>query len=605
MDRVRRPSERQSLSASQAAQPQVAAEAKQCNLTSLPQLLPYTGWAGFWYPNPHEGNGSRGRIILLKWTSVSLLVPVFLVLPLLRVATAGSPTDLPQRPKLVLILVIDQFPYDYLVRFRHQFVAGGFNLLLTGGASFADCRYDYATTVTGPGHATLLTGAYANVHGIVGNEWYDPTLRRSVYCVEDSTTKLVGEPDRARTTPGGSPHYLVGSTLGDELRAASNFRSKVVAISLKDRAAILMGGHSPSAAYWYDSDSGNFVTSTYYMPALPSWVANFNRSSPVKNYCGRNWSALPDTPGGNGMKFSEFIPSRGESCPDAKYLAWLEQTPFISEIELGFAEDALREEHLGQGVDTDLLAISLSANDYIGHAFGPYSPQVADVTLRTDRYLASFFAELDKLVGLKNVWIALSADHGVAPSPEFILDHKWGSGYAQPALILKAIEDAMADTFGSDKWVAAADAPYVYLDSETLKRHHIQPVQAEEVAAMAVASAPGVKAAFTRTQLLKGSLPLSPFARMASNSFDPKRAGDVFLVLDPYALPVSGSERTTHGSPWNYDSQVPLLLWGSAFRPGVYFSHCQPIDLAPTLAATLGLSQPSGAQGSPLVVSLK
>jgi predicted AlkP superfamily pyrophosphatase or phosphodiesterase len=542
---------------------------------------------------------------VLKRISVGVLAAVFLVLPLLHVAMAGSATDSPRRPKLVLILVIDQFRYDYLARFRQQFVASGFNLLLTGGASFADCRYDYARTVTAPGHATLLTGAYANVHGIVGNEWYDRALRRSVYCVEDSTTKLVGESDQAGTAPGFSPHYLIGSTLGDELRAATDFRSKVVAISLKDRAAILMGGHSPSAAYWYDPGSGRFVTSTYYMSALPSWVANFNRSSPVKNYCGRNWSALPDTPGGNGMKFSEFIPSRGESCPDAKFLRWLDQTPFASEIELAFAEEAVRGEHLGQGGDTDLLAISLSVNDYIGHAFGPYSPQVADVTLRTDRYLASFFAELDKLVGLKNVWIALSADHGVAPNPEFIRDHKWGPGYAQPALIRKAVEEAMAAAFGSDKWVAATDEPYVYLDSETLKKHHIQPVQAEEVAAMAVASAPGVKAAFTRTQLLKGSLPLSPLARMASNSFSPQRGGDIFVVLDPYALPISGSERTIHGSPWNYDSQVPLLLWGSAFRPGVYFSHCQPIDLAVTLAATLGLTQPSGAQGSPLVVAIK
>jgi len=542
---------------------------------------------------------------VLKRFSVSVLVAVFVVLLLLRVAMAGGATDYPRRPKLVLILVIDQFRYDYLLRFRQQFVAHGFNLLLTGGAAFADCRYDYATTVTGPGHATLLTGAYASVHGIVGNEWYDPALRRSVYCVEDSTTKLVGEPDQASTTPGVSPHYLIGSTLGDELRAATNFRSKVLAISLKDRAAILMGGHSPSAAYWYDPGSARFVTSSYYMPTLPSWVVNFNRSSPVKDYCGRNWSALPDTPGGNGVKFSEFIASPGESCPDAKFLRWLDQTPFMNEIELAFAEEAVRDEHLGQGDDTDLLAISLSVNDSIGHAFGPYSPQVADVTLRTDRYLASFFAELDKLVGLRNVWIALSADHGVAPNPGFIQEHRWGPGYAQPALFRKAVEEAMAAAFGSDKWIAAADDPYIYLDPETLKRHHIQPSQAEEVAATAVASAPGVKAAFTRTQLLKGSLPSSPFARMASNTFNPKRGGDVFVVLDPYALPISGPERTTHGSPWNYDSQVPLLLWGSAFRPGIYFSHCQPVDLAATLAATLGLTQPSGAQGSPLVVAIK
>jgi hypothetical protein len=211
---------------------------------------------------------------------------------------------------------------------------------------------------------------------------------------------------------------------------------------------------------------------------------------------------------------------------------------------------------------------------------------------------------LDKLVGLNNVWVALSADHGVAPNPGFIQDHKWGPGNAQPALIRNAVEKAMASAFGPGAWVEGTEEPYIYLDYDALKNHHIQALQAEEVAATAAASAPGVMAAFTRTQLLTGSLPSSPFARAASNSFNPKRGGDVFVVLDPYAVPVSGSRGTTHGSPWNYDSQVPLLLWGSAFKPGVYFSQCQPIDLVATLAATLGLAQPSGSQGSPLVPAI-
>ena len=542
---------------------------------------------------------------MLKRPPISVLTAVLLMLSLLRVAIAENATDYPRRPKLVLILVIDQFRYDYLVRFRPQFVEGGFNLLLTGGANFADCRYDYATTATGPGHATLLTGAYANVHGIIGNEWYEPTLRRTVNCVEDLTTKLVSEPDRASATPGFSPHYLIGSTLGDELRAATDFRSKVVAISLKDRAAVFMGGHSPSAAYWYDPGSGRFVTSTYYMPTLPSWVAKFNRNSPAKEYCDGKWTALAETTGANGQTLGEFRGMPEESCPDPKFLGWLQQTPYMNEIELAFSREAVRNEHLGQGTDTDLLAISLSVNDYIGHAFGPYSPQVADATLRTDRYLASFFAELDKLVGLKNVWVALSADHGVAPNPGFIQDHKWGPGNAQPALIRNAVEKAMASAFGPEVWVEGTEEPYIYLNYHALNNHHVQAPQAEEVAATAAASVPGVMAAFTRTQLLTGSLPSTPFARAASNSFNPKRGGDVFVVLDPYAVPVSGSRETTHGSPWNYDSQVPLLLWGSAFKPGVYFSQCQPIDLAATLAATLGLTQPSGSQGSPLVPAIK
>jgi len=542
---------------------------------------------------------------VLKRTLISVLTAVLLTLCLLPVARAGKAAEYPRRPKLVLILVVDQLRYDYLVRFRQQFVEGGFNLLLRGGASFADCRYAYATTSTGPGHATLSTGTYPNIHGIIGNEWYDPSLRRTVNCVEDGTTKLVTESDRASTAPGASPHYLVGSTIGDELRAASDFRSKVVAISLKDRAAILIGGHSPSAAYWYDHSSGHFVTSTYYMPTLPSWVAQFNRNSPVKDYCGRKWVALPETPGGNGKVFTEFENGPPESCPDPKFLGWLQATPFMTEVELAFAQEAIKNERLGQGPDTDLLAVSLSVNDYVGHAFGPYSLQVADTTLRTDRYLASFFAELDKLVGLKDVWIALSADHGVAPNPEFILSHKWGPGNAQLALVSNTVEKGMVAAFGPGNWVAGVREPFIYLDYEALEKRHIQAVQAQEVAAGAAASAPGVLAAFTRNQLLTGSLPSSPLAHAAANSFNTKRGGDVFIVLEPYAVAVAGLTESGHGTPWSYDAQVPLLLWGSAFRSGVYFSPCQPIDLAATLAATLGLTQPSGSQGSPLVQAIK
>lgn len=277
----------------------------------------------------------------------------------------------------------------------------------------------------------------------------------------------------------------------------------------------------------------------------------------------------------------------------------------MNEIELAFAEQAIKDEHLGKGEGTDMLTISLSVNDYIGHGFGPYSPQVGDVTLRTDRYLASFFGDLDKLVGLGHVWIALSADHGVSPNPAFIQEHKWGAGLAQLSLIRKAVEEAMTSEFGKAEWVAAFGAPYIYFDSEALNKQHIQAARAEEVAAVAAASVPGVTAAFTREQILSGNLPASPIARKVSNSFNAQRAGDVFVVLDPYFLPVSSPTNSTHGSPWNYDAQVPLVLWGSAFKPGVYFNHCQPIDLAATLAAALGLTQPSGTQGRPLVEAIK
>jgi predicted AlkP superfamily pyrophosphatase or phosphodiesterase len=491
------------------------------------------------------------------------------------------------------------------MRFRPYFVKGGFNRLLDGGAVFTDCRYDYATTMTGPGHATLLTGAYPYASGIIENNWYDRDSKREVYCVEDLKTRTVVDQQKSIATPGYSPHYLTASTLGDELRMATNFRAKTISISLKDRAAVLMGGHDPNGAYWYDVGAGRFVSSTYYMPTLPAWADEFNQKSPVSQYCGQKWQALAETPDATGKVFSGFEPAEGEPCPDSKYLAWLEYTPFMNEIELAFATEAVRNEKLGQGPETDLLTVSLSVNDYIGHQYGPYSPQVADTTLRTDRELAKFFDNLDKLVGLDNVWITLSADHGVAPTPGFIQAHKLGIGLAQPASISGAAERALTQAFGPGPWIEDEDETYLFLNRDTLKKHNIPEAKAEEVAAQAAASQPDVAFAFTRTQFMTGTLPNNAIARKAANSFNSKRSGNVFIVFAPFAVATSYPTGTSHGTPWNYDAQVPLIFLGSAFKPGYYANACQPTDLAATLASRLGLTQPSGSQGTPLTPSLK
>ncbi|MFB3921754.1 MAG: alkaline phosphatase family protein [Terriglobia bacterium] len=539
---------------------------------------------------------------------LGLSVLVFILL--LVAFSGGTPASAPatqetaRKPKLVIVIIIDQFRPDYLVRFRPQFVEKGFNMLLSG-ANFVNCRYDYAVTATGPGHATLLTGTYPQVHGIIENSWYDRAQGREINCVEDPRAKLVDSPAGVTDQQGRSPLNLEGDTLGDELRMASDFKSKVIDIALKDRAAILPGGHTSNAAYWYKSSTGHFVTSTYYMNALPDWVAKFNESSPAKAYCGKSWQALPETPGAGGKIFHEFATAPGDPCPDRKFLESVNSSPYISEVELKFAAEAVRNERLGQGPATDLLTISLSANDYIGHAFGPYSPEVADTTIRTDRFLAEFFAEINRLVGLENVWIALSADHGVAPTPAFIMEHKLGMGLFRVGAVKQAVDSALTQAFGRDQWILSLGIPYIYLNQAAIAKRQIPPDQVEAVAARAAASVPGVKTAFTRTQVMAGTAGQSPLARKATNAFESHRSGDVFLVLDLYAVPSDGETETTHGAPWDYDAQVPLLLWGSAFRPGTYSFPCETIDLAPTLAAALGLNQPSGAQGRPLSSALK
>lgn len=510
----------------------------------------------------------------------------------------------PQKPKLVIIIIIDQFRNDYLDRFRPYFVGRGFNLLL-GGARFTACRYDYAVTVTGPGHATLLTGTYPNHHGIIENEWFDRSLRRPINCVEDPDTKLVDSASGPTEQRGASPRNLLDNTLGDEMRIASRFQSKVVAVSLKDRGAILPGGHSANAAYWYQAATGRFVSSTYYMKALPSWVAEFNAQSPTREYCGKPWKALPETPEGKERVFSQFIPQGGEPCPNRRFLEWVDSTPFMNELELKFALAAIRNEHLGQGATTDLLTISLSVNDYIGHKFGPDSPEVADVTLRTDRYLRDFFADLDRAVELSNVWIVLSADHGVAPTPQYVREHHLGLGRFRRKPLRDSIESALAEEFGGEKLTQVIEVPYVYLDEDALKRRQIPAERAEAIVAQAALRVPGVKAAFTRTELANGKSTQDPLFRKALNSFETGRSGNVFIILDAYAVPSDGDTSTTHGSPWDYDAQVPLVLWGSAFKPGTYPDPVETTDVVPTLAVGLGLDIPSGTQGHPLAEALR
>ncbi|HTG62346.1 MAG TPA: alkaline phosphatase family protein [Terriglobia bacterium] len=533
----------------------------------------------------------------------SLLAATFLsfcaLLPAGTTTSGQSPWGA-RKPKLVVILVIDQLRYDYLERFRPQMVAGGFKRLL-GGANFVNCRYDYAVAFTCPGHATLFTGAYSNVHGVIGNEWFDASRGGKVYCVEDADTRQVG----GNAGPGYSPRNLIGSTIGDELRIASSFQSRVIAISLKDRSAVVPGGHTANAAYWYDGESGQFVTSSYYMQELPAWVSHFNSTEPGKAYCGKPWQAVAETPQAGGKVLSQAHLDPSQKCPNRDFLAWLRNTPFMNAIELGFASQAIKNEGLGQGPATDLLAISLSVNDSIGHIFGPYSDEVADTTVRTDRDLADFLGELDKTIGLDNVWITLSADHGAAPTPRFIKEHHLGPGNAVISAVRDAVEKALSQFYGPGQWVQDVSSFCITLNKSTLKKHQAEESKVLAVAAEAAASVPEVSAAFTRTQLLTGNLPRSPLGRKAANSFNSQRSGDVFLILDPYALPVAGETGSTHGAPWTYDTQVPLVLWGNAFKPGIYATQCEPIDLAPTLAVALGLTQPSGAQGKPLTTALK
>ncbi|HXO27501.1 MAG TPA: alkaline phosphatase family protein [Thermoanaerobaculia bacterium] len=537
------------------------------------------------------------------------------------------------RPRLVVVISIDQFRGDYLTRFADLWLpavgvagapgrevpgkVGGFRYLMERGAYFTDARHDHYPLFTGPGHAVLLTGAPPYKSGIVGNSWFDRELGRRRYCVGDDASPLVGTAGTsgAPARPGISPATLQVSTVGDELKMATGGRAKVWGLALKDRAAVLLAGRLADGALWFDDMSGAWISSRFYRPdgTLPPWVAAWNAERHADAWLGKEWTlSVPAaalarvwTPGSRwaaappalGAGFPHRVGGGGARPGKDSYSAFA-ATPFGNDFTFEMARELIRREGLGQGEVPDLLAINLSSNDYIGHAFGPDSPEVLDAAVRTDHQLADFFAFLDQAVpgGLGGVLVAVSADHGVAPVPGAAREAKLPAGAYDEEAVAAAAERALQAAYGPGKWVTALVESNLYFDLAALDAHHVQHAAAEDVAAAAVARLPGIYAAYGRTRILEGGLPRTDVGDRIERSFHPKLSGDLVLVTAPFWVPGTLSG-ITHGSPYAYDTRVPLLLAGPGIRPGRYAARVSTLDLAPTLADLLGVLPPAGSEG--------
>lgn len=515
--------------------------------------------------------------------------------------TAQSP---PQRPRLAVVIVIDQLRPDYIQRFRTHFGSRGFNLLLQKGASFSEARLLHAATLTCPGHAAVLTGSHPHVNGIISNVWYDAAADRVVNCAADTSVTLIGA-----ETEGRSPRNLIGSTVGDELKRATSGRSKVVTVAGKDRSAIMLGGHRADGAYWMEDTL--FVSSTYYMKELPGWARQFNASGAVSAHSGRSWDRLlpraayaalgsDDAEGEEGdIRSSRTFPHRLGESSSGTFVTAFEASPYQNEVIADFAMRTVTEEELGRDEIPDLLALGFSANDLIGHAYGPDSHEVMDVTVRTDRLLQRFFGFLDSKVGLQNVVIVLTADHGAAPLPERVnaLNSGAGASRLDLAVLAAAGETALRARFGdppSKSWVARFAAPWLYLNVRGLEQSGHSVEEAERVAQAAIRRVPQVSLVLTATELRQPRNPAVPSA--AAFSFYPSRSGNIYYELNPYVVPGAARAGTTHGSPWSYDARVPLLWFGRGILPGRR-TEASVADIAPTLAAILGISTPGGSEG--------
>ena len=497
-------------------------------------------------------------------------------------------------PKLIVIIVIDQFRGDYLERYRDQFGDGGFRLFLDHGAYFPDCNYNYANTRTGPGHSTLFTGAYTDGHGFVANEFWDFKSKRQVPFVEDPSTKLVGvSGDKA----GASPHNLMADTLGDELKLATQGKSRVFGVSLKDRAAVLPAGHAGDAAYWIEPGSGAWVTSTYYRSDLPKWAQDFNSRGRAAKYWDRDWRD------DQGRVLRSTAHRKAKDGSDAGFYEVIGSTPFGNEYEFEFAKELVLYENVGMGPATDLLSISLSPNDILGHQGGPDAPEMQTMAVALDRELGDFFTFLGHQVGLANVWIALSADHGISALPETARKMRIPATSIDGAQMDGAINSALTAKFspGHPAPYVKLDYPLAWLNQEAFEAVRVSERDAETAAGEAMKHA-GLRDYHTKSQLAEGLVPNNALGRKYLNSYSPEGGWWVMGVPEPYTIgQVHGAD---HTSPYTYDTHVPLAFYGLPFQPGIYRTHSEPIDLAPTFASLLGINAPTHSVGRVLTEAL-
>jgi predicted AlkP superfamily pyrophosphatase or phosphodiesterase len=571
-----------------------------------------------------------GMLLSLRGLSRSLLVCIIAVF-MSQTSVAAWSQAYVGKPKLIVVIVIDQFRGDYLNRDRAEFKGRGFNLFLNEGAWFTDCYYDYANTKTAPGHATIGTGAYSDGHGIETNEWWDASRSDAVKVssVQDERYQLVDVPassipanepgapsTAAKFLVGASPLNLRASTLGDELRLATQGKAKVFGVSLKDRAAILPAGQSANGAFWIDNASGQFITSTYYMQHLPDWARTFNAS-------GRIAQAEREANAEGTTQFHDLVG----------------RTPAANSYEFDFAKALITGEKLGQRGVTDLITISLSANDIQGHQLGPDSDSEEQMIVSLDRDFDKFFSWLDQTVGLNNVWLALTADHGVAPVPGEAAKLGMDAALVNMPKVYAQLEKELNERHSPGGHVEylmpGPDLPYIVLNKHAFEKVHVSEQAAEEELAALLPDAvtaqspaplpqlklnepvpepsqqrlppaPQVAAVYTRLQLANGPLPPTDWGRELAHSYAYHGNWFVMLALGGYQMEdIRSWGGTTHFSPWSYDRHVPLAFYGTPFIPGEYHGHVAPVDLAVTFASLAGVNFPSAASGRVLKQSLK
>jgi predicted AlkP superfamily pyrophosphatase or phosphodiesterase len=520
-----------------------------------------------------------------------------------------------QKPKLVVGIIVDQMRQEYLYRFSSKFGEGGFKRLMNDGFYLKNAHYNYAPTVTGPGHASVYTGSTPAVHGIISNEWYDKILQKEVNCVNDSNQTPVGNPEGNGDV---SPWRMLTTTITDELRLSTQKRSKVIGISFKDRGAVLPAGHMGNAAYWYDGRTGKFVTSTYYMRKLPDWVEKFNQLNMAEKFLSQEWkTSLPiDQYVESGPDDSPYESKmQGKDKPVFPYnlrelrakngnFELLSNTPFADDYITAMGKAALSGEQLGADEWTDFLALSFSTPDIIGHAMGPNSIEVEDTYIRLDKNIEDLLNTLDQQMGPGNYALFLTADHAVADVAQYLKDNKIPAGYFNPANVKASLNEYLQRYYPDKEIIEAIDGEQIFFNQQAFARDPkssgVDMIVATELTTNFLLAQEGVANVFSESIIRQSRYDEGGVKGMVTRGYHPKRSGDLILVLEPGWYSSGRIQGTTHGSPYTYDTNVPIMFYGYGIKKGSSVRYHSITDIAPTLSVLLNIKFPNGCTGQPI-----
>jgi len=515
------------------------------------------------------------------------------------------------RPKLVVGVVIDQMRWDYLYRYYDRYSpGGGFKRMLSQGHTCENTYIPYAPTVTACGHSTIYTGSVPAITGITGNTWWDRQQMRSVYCTEDKSVNTVGS---ASALGKMSPANLLANTIGDELRMATNYRSKVIGVAIKDRGGILPAGHSANAAYWYDNTTGDWITSTYYMQQLPQWVIDFNNQHLVNKYYEQGWNLLyplstysqstEDEKKYENKLFGNSFPYNLSAFVN-KDFGKIASTPMGNTLTTEYAKAVIAGEQLGRSGTTDMLTVSYSSTDYVGHSFGPNSVEQEDDFLRLDRELGSLLDYLDAKIGKNQYVVFLSADHGVAHVPEYLNEHHMPGGRFMIGDFMRQLNKGLAEKFNTPNLVVSDDNYQIHFNHKLIDSAGLDEEKITSYVIGQLSANPAIARAFPLQQL--NTTPLPETVRgMLNNGYYTNRSGDVQFILKPGFIEGYSNTGTTHGL-WNpYDAHIPLLWYGWGIKQGKTIRETYMTDIAPTIATLLHIQVPNGCIGHPIAEVLR